>query len=343
MRQNLTDITVRQLPHPDSGDVKYWDAAVPGFGVRVTKAKKSWIVMRGNERRLTTFGAYPEISLARARSEAKRLLVQEPTKNVPTRLLAIVAAYQEDMEGRLRPSSVETYRQHLKAAPDIALKDLKKTSVPLNLPNAIKTWKVFANWCVRNELLDRNPFQHVPVKYGQRSRVLTDDEIRAIWQYDHPPYSDIIKLCLLTGQRVGEVTKFNDAWIKGDTITIPANVAKNGREHTIPFHLLTAQYLRRYSGQTFNGFSKAKARMDEKTGVNDYTVHDIRRTFATIHIQIGTSVPVVEATLNHISGSISGVAAIYIRHNFLAEMRKASLAYETHIAQLVGATCKSLE
>lgn len=332
----LNDIVVRQLQYGD-GQSRYFDETLPGFGLTVGAKRKTFFVIRGEKRQLTTIGRYPEISLQDARKAAKRLLTEEPTKNVHMRLSDAVATYVEDIETRLRPSSVETYRQHLKTAPDIALRDLKKTSVTLDVPNAIKTWKVFCNWCLREELLDKNPFQYIPVQYGQRSRVLTDFELKALWQYDHPPYSDIVKLCLLTGQRVGEVTKFNDAWIAGDTITIPEAVAKNGREHTIPFHLLTAQYLRRYSGQTFNGFSKGKQRMDDKTGVTDYTVHDLRRTFSTTHARIGTPIHVTEKLLNHISGTISGVSAIYNQFQYLKETRSASLQYELFIAKLVDA------
>jgi hypothetical protein len=45
---------------------------------------------------------------------------------------------------------------------------------------------------------------------------------------------------------------------------------------------------------------------------------------------------VVEAMLNHTSGMVFGVAAIYIRHNFLAEMRKAALRYEVYVAGVMG-------
>ncbi len=332
----LNDIVIRQL-QPGDRQERYFDETLPGFGVAVGVRSKSFFVIRGENRQLTTIGRYPEISLQDARKAAKRLLVEEPSKHVPMRLTAAVATYLEDIEARLRPGSVETYRQHLKTAPDIALKDFKKTSVRLELPNAIKTWKVFANWCLRNELLEKNPFQHIPVHYGQRSRVLSDEEIKAIWKYEHRPYSDIVKLCLLTGQRVGEVTKFNSKWINGDLITIPAAVAKNGREHTFPYEKLTAMYLSHYIGNTFNGFSKAKARMDKETGITGCTVHDLRRTFSTLHARIGTPVHVVEALLNHKTGTISGVAAIYNRYNYLKEMREAVSTYEMHVGSIVYA------
>jgi integrase len=160
-----------------------------------------------------------------------------------------------------------------------------------------------------------------------------------IWNYDAPPYSDILKLCLLTGQRVGEVRQFVHGWLAGDTITVPAEVAKNKRDSTFPFNLLTAKYLNRYLGRNSNvsSFSRAKKKIDAQYPLSHRTVHDLRRTFATIHARIGTPVHVVEAMLNHRSGTVSGVAAIYNRYTYLPEMRLAALNYETFIANLVTA------
>ena len=196
-------------------------------------------------------------------------------------------------------------------------------------------WKIFANWCIKNELLDKNPFLHIPISYGKRSRVLSDDEVAAIMCYEDGRYSDLLKLCILTGQRRNEVATIRQAWIKDDTLTIPAKVAKNGKEHTIAFNLLTARHLPTEDRPPFQGFSKSKARFDTAHPFPHWTIHDLRRTFATIHARLGTPIHVVEAMLNHTSGTISGVAAIYIRHSFLEEMRKAALTYELYIAKLI--------
>lgn len=333
----LTDLSVQKLRHPDSGDVKHWDSVVPGFGIRVTKGAKSWFVVRGKERQLTTIGRYPSISLQEARKAAQRLLHAPASQNRSTSLLGAVEAFLADRTAHLRPSSLSMYARYLTKAPDLPLSKLTRDSVSLAHANEIKSWKVFGSWCVRNELLDRNPFHFITVSYGERDRVLSDDEIRTIFAYEYPPYSDIMKLCLLTGQRVGEVTKMKPSWIQGDTITIPDTVAKNGKAHTIVFNLLTAQYLNRYQHQTFNGFSKAKARFDRLHPMPHWVLHDLRRTFATKHAELGTPIHVVEKMLNHTSGSITGVAAIYNRHLYLKEMRAAALTYERHIGTIVGA------
>lgn len=333
-KARLTDVSIRQLPFAESGQVRHFDASTPGFGVTVGARTKTFFVVRGKARKLTTIGRYPEISLSDARKQAKRLLAQEDTKNVSTRLTDAVRRYLADIQANVRPKTYKEYARLLKDPPDIDIIDLDQRHVAPG-PHSTMAWKIFANWCIRKELLTKNPFDFIPVEYGKRSRVLSDAEIKAIWQYDYPPYSDIIKLCLLTGQRVGEVSKFQTDWISGDTITIPAAVAKNGREHTIPFNLLTAKYLKRYQGQAFNGHSKGKARLDKHVPLPHWTTHDLRRSFATIHARLGTPIHVVEAMLNHRSGTVSGVAAIYIRHNFLNETRAANLIYEQHLAKLI--------
>lgn len=337
MQLNLTDLTIKHFPHPASGQVRVFDIKLPAFGFTAGTGTKTFFVMKGKPRKLLVIGRYPQISLQDAKKEAKRLLVQDAPTNAPQRILATTTAYLAEAEARLRPSTYSEYARYLKLVADKPLAELTRQDIGTTEAHAVMAWKVFCNWCMKNELLDRNPFMYLPAIYQQRSRVLTNDEIKAIWQYEHPPYSDIVKLCILTGQRVGEVTGFNDAWIDGDTITIPASVAKNHKAHTIPFHLLTAKYLKRYNGQTFNGFSKAKKRMDEKTGITGFTVHDIRRTFSTTHAMLGTSIAVTEKLLNHISGTHSGVQGIYNRFQYLKEMRTAQLTYELHIASLVGA------
>lgn len=60
----------------------------------------------------------------------------------------------------------------------------------------------------------------------------------------------------------------------------------------------------------FNGSGKAKIDFDGKCGV-DFRLHDLRRTFATNLAALGTPVQVTEKMLNHVTGAISGVAAIY--------------------------------
>ena len=97
-------------------------------------------------------------------------------------------------------------------------------------------------------------------------------------------------------------------------------------------HLLSGEKL------FFNGWGKAKVRLDKASGVSDWTLHDLRRTYATLHAQIGTPIHVIERLLNHVSGTLSGVAGIYNRYSYQDEMAKAVVAYTAYIRKLVGDT-----
>lgn len=295
---------------------------------------KTFIVMYGTRRRLRSIGQFPDLSLSDARKTAKKLLVSNPPDVSPIKVAEAVRQYLADCDTRLRSGTIEEYRRFLLKGPDKTLAGLKKTDVDVSTPHKTITWKVFCNWCIRQDMLEKNPFQHMRAKFGQRSRVLSDDELKIILRYEDGEFSRILKLCLLTGQRRTEVASIRGSWLSEDTMRVPGTIAKNKKAHTIAFNLLTARQLPETDGPIFNGFSKAKARFDRLHPFPHWTIHDLRRTFATIHARIGTPIHVVEAMLNHTSGTISGVAAIYIRHNFLAEMRKAALAYELFIAKL---------
>lgn len=333
----FTDLSIRQLPFAE-GQERHYDDSLPNFGVTVGKRTKTFFVVAGPKRKLMTLGKYPDLGLSDARKEAKRLMVQLPEEHVAISLNAAVGRYLDDCKTRIRPRTLLEYRRYLGKHPKITLATLSRKNVDVSTSHSTMAWRVFANWCIRNELLEKNPFLHIPVSYGKRSRVLTNEEIAILMTYEDGRFSDALKLCLLTGQRKTEIASIRQAWFRNDTLTIPASFAKNKKEHVIAFNLYTAKYLPKIDQAPFNGFSKSKARFDKLHPLPHWTIHDLRRTFATIHARLGTPIHVVEAMLNHTSGTVSGVAAIYIRHNFLAEMRKAALAYELHIARLTRAS-----
>jgi len=70
------------------------------------------------------------------------------------------------------------------------------------------------------------------VKYNTRERVVTDDEIKNIWEYDYRPFSIFLKLLLLTSQRRGQFQYFRQSWVNDDVIVFPAEVMKTRNSHT---------------------------------------------------------------------------------------------------------------
>ena len=85
---------------------------------------------------------------------------------------------------------------------------------------------------------------------------------------------------------------------------------------------------------TFQGFSKCKRRFDEACPLPRWTLHDLRRTFATHLASLRVAPHVIERILNHSSGTISGVAAIYNRFSYQDEMRESMLLWEKKLADM---------
>ena len=72
-----------------------------------------------------------------------------------------------------------------------------------------------------------------------------------------------------------------------------------------------------------SGFGRVKERLDTALGTSGWRFHDLRRTAASGMARIGVAPHVIEKVLNHQSGVISGVAAVYNRHGYEAEKREA--------------------
>lgn len=181
---------------------------------------------------------------------------------------------------------------------------------------------------------------------------------RAIQDSPAPPhlpanFATIVKLLILTGQRRGEIAALRTDYLSNDLCTLPPSLTKNKREHTFPLSELAQKLLSAYlssgtsptmlfpaRGKTsqFNGWSKSKAALDKLSGVSDWTLHDIRRTFATRLAELGVAPHIIERLLNHISGTVSGVAAIYNRAQYLAEMRTAIELWEAYLQKNVCCT-----
>ncbi|MEQ8651495.1 MAG: site-specific integrase [Kiloniellales bacterium] len=351
----MTDIAIRKLKHPERGQVRYWDESTPAFGLSVSTRSKSFIIMYGKERRLKTIGTYPTLGLSEARQQAKLLLATGPSETTTAITYAqAVSAFLEASGQKNRPKTVTEYTRYLRAPAfsglltDVARRDILThldgyAGHPTARSHALTAFKVFFNWAVRTELTDKHPLVgEKSTTLQPRSRVLSPDELVRLYRYEDAPFSNILKLLILTGQRRSEIAALHTDWISDDTITIPASVTKNKREHTFPICSLARRLLdgdghlfANHKGTVFSGWSKSKKRLDTNFALEPWTLHDLRRTFSTIHAELGTPLHVTERLLNHSSGTISGVAAVYNRHTYLGEMRKAIGRYDQYFRNLL--------
>jgi integrase len=91
------------------------------------------------------------------------------------------------------------------------------------------------------------------------------------------------------------------------------------------------------------GYGRAKtrldgiiARMNSGEPIQPWVFHDIRRSVASGLAGLGTNLPVIERCLNHVSGSFSGIVAVYQKYNFADEMRAAMDAWGRRIESLTN-------
>src|SRR6202022_160995 len=87
----------------------------------------------------------------------------------------------------------------------------------------------------------------------------------------------------------------------------------------------------------FQNFTNAKRALDELSGVTGWRLHDLRRTCVSGMCRLGVPPHVADKILNHQGGAISGVAAVYQRHDFLTERKAALERWGGRVGQTPGA------
>lgn len=199
------------------------------------------------------------------------------------------------------------------------------------------------NWCVQRDIVETNPIVGLtaPTKEVSRDRVLDDKEIRAILiscRNDVYPFRQFAPLLLATAQRRGELAemRWTEIDLEAKQWVIPTDRSKNGKPHVVPLssyavsllnevpRFLDCEYVFTTTRRSpISGFSKALRRLWKATDADDWRLHDLRRTAASGMARGGVAPHVVEKVLNHISGTISGVAAVYNRYAYDAEKCEA--------------------
>jgi integrase len=224
--------------------------------------------------------------------------------------------------------------------------------------NRALAWiKGMCNFAIGRGLIEVSPCAGIrpPTAETARDRVLSDDELRAVWEAADAlawPYRGVVQLLVLTGQRRNEVTAmtWRELDLDARIWTLPAARAKNGVEHQIPLPDLAVEILKacpRIDGSDFvftisgrnpmMGHFLIKRRLDSLMAPDTppWVLHDIRRTVASGMARLGVNLSVVEKLLNHVGGSFSGVAGVYQRHSFADEKRAAMTAWARHVEVLV--------
>ncbi len=388
-RIKLTKGTIDALPILSSEKI-YWDAASPGFGVKVTpKGRKVFIVLyrtggAGSKLRKYTIGPYGQVTLHQARVAAQKVFAskldgRDPAAEKREAKRRAVADLVEDLlenfiTQRLSQnrSAAETSRLlrrevgkpwagrsiHTIGKRDVVdvVSAIVQRGAPAAANKTLKSLKTFLRWCVGQAILDRSPAEGVPLptKELARDRVLSDTELTRVILAAREiggPYGAIVELLALTGQRREEVACLH--WEELDLAqriwTIPKTRTKNAKAHVVHLSTQALGVLKRadqkgplaftlLGTKPFQDFTHAKRRLDQLSGVIGWRLHDLRRTCVSGMARIGVAPHVADKILNHQAGMISGVAAVYQRHDFLSARRQALDLWGAHVGAMLTDT-----
>lgn len=343
----LTETDLRKLKNPDRekliGDER-------GLYIRCyPSGRKSWLfrTRKGGSWKTRNLGEWPAVGLAEARTKAAALSNQdlpdaatfgalldewfqrriEPRYKVTKNIEVYVARGKSEL-GKVVLSALSTKRMT-----DVLIKYAVDAPVAAN--RCLSNWKLALKYAVERGLIERSPLENTTsaVAGGEeksRDRVLTDDEIRALWadQHEHGP---LLRFLLLTGLRIGEAQAAPRYNLDGNILQIPEN--KSSRPHWVYLPPLALDLAGDHEGFLFAQRSPTGIQARLKRKGTGWTPHDLRRTFATRLASLGVDPLVIEKCLNH---TLGGVLATYNRHSYKEERQRAAVLWADEVRRITA-------
>lgn len=153
-----------------------------------------------------------------------------------------------------------------------------------------------------------------------------------------------MRLLILTGARRKEIGGLKWSEIDDNCIRLEGSRTKTGVPHIIPVStparavLESLPHVNEYVfGARVIAWSRIKAKLDE-SGVENWRLHDLRRTASTGMNELGSDPHIVEAVLGH---KVKGVAGVYNHAKYKASQLAALEAWGAHVMALIeGRECK---
>jgi integrase len=178
-----------------------------------------------------------------------------------------------------------------------------------------------------------------------RERMLSDNEIRAVWTAttEPTPYNSLVRFLLLTGARRSEATGLTWKEIDDERAEwlLPARRNKVKLDLIRPLSKASQQVLAncpRIGPYPFGGLNqmtdlaRPKARLDQASGVTDWVIHDLRRVCSTLMGRARVDIDIRERCLGH---AIGGIRKVYDRFEYLDQKREAFERLSAEIARIV--------
>ena len=383
MRLTTAVVAGLVLP-PGKNDHIEWDDSLPGFGVRLRGRSMVWVVQYrfGRQQRRESLGDVRKVKLDDARRIARQRFAQVEMGTDPAaeRKAATAAAltlataaerYLDARRDRLRPNTYKAaeryFRVYWKPLHERPLVAIKRADVAARLQEltqghgrtsaarARDYLSAMFSWAMREGLCDANPVlatNDPAAGILPRDRVLSDNEIRIVWNAcGDDAASRIIKLLLLTGCRRDEIAALNWSEVEAGVLTIPGTRTKNGRALVLPLPAVAIELIAavpkqnggdfvfgRGGDRPFSGWSAAKLLLDARIAITTgnalphWTLHDLRRSMRSGLGKLGVPPHIAELAINHVKG---GVEAIYDRYRYEREIAAALARWAEHVLALV--------
>jgi integrase len=204
------------------------------------------------------------------------------------------------------------------------------------------------NWYAGRSDDFRSPMVRIEreIEGSSRERTLTDDELKAVWRAAETtsgPYGYFVMFCLLTATRRGEAAQAAWSEFQNDDWIIPAARMKAKVEHLVPLSPKALKiletlprigpYVFTYGKTPIADFSGFKARLNEKSGVSNWRLHDLRRTARSLMSRAGVLPDIAERCLAH---TIGGIRGVYDRHAYHKEKKAAFAALAMQIERIIN-------
>jgi integrase len=291
--------------------------------------------------------------------ETARILGLRPSPDDPAKLVEIGGDVMPAWRGRKI--------QDITKRDIVALLDgVHDRGSPIMANRVLSAVRKLFNWALARDIIAASPCGGVapPAPERSRDRVLSDDELRLVWnaaEGDGWPFGPLVKLLVLTGQRLAEVggMRWDEVDLENRLWTLPAPRVKNDERHEVPLSdaavaiIAALPRIKTTKGFVFatrrdavvSTFSRAKDRLDaailaalpkDAKAPEHWTFHDLRRTMASGMAPLGIQLHVVEKILNHSSGTFGGVAGVYQRYSFATEKRSALAVWASHVEGVVS-------
>jgi integrase len=376
----------------------YFDETVSGLALRVTaNGHRSWSFCftspRDGKWARATIGTYPATSLAAARGKAleakghvdagqdpRLVLAGQATAGMT--VAALADAYLADPEKAALRSKAEIERRLrrnvLPVIGAVKLSELRRRDVR-NVTDAmlrrgvkVEATRVFEDvrgmvrWAVQQEYLDANPLDGIskPAEPTSGNRVLSDEEIHTLWNQVPTALAKsiqcqrIIKLTLVTAQRIGEVAGMVPAELdlKAREWRLPAHRTKNAHAHVVPLSDLAIQIIKGAMADAGKGgpiFPCGKGSLSpvavartilrandsNRFGIASWSAHDLRRTALTGMARLGVAPIILGHVANHRTTTRAGVTlSVYSHYAYDKEKRAALDLWADRLEAIIGGT-----